>query len=91
VSSLKVEARSDSLDDNELPAGCLSDNRLRGIFIPTYISWIAQHATDPWSVADADALRVMQKIWVQVYRRTITLNYTLTPRCKVITMVSQRS
>ncbi|KAH9954837.1 hypothetical protein BGW80DRAFT_1566494 [Lactifluus volemus] len=90
VSSLKVEATPNDLDDNELPPGCLDGNRLRGVVTPTYISWIAQHAEDPWNVADADALKVMRKIWVRVYRRTITVNYMPTPRCKAITTTEQR-
>lgn len=86
-----MKATSKSLDDDkQLPAGCLDGNRFRRKFVPTYISWVAQHATDPWKVADEDAIKVMRKIWANVYKGTIAFNATLSPRCKVVITVSHR-
>ncbi|KAH9957658.1 hypothetical protein BGW80DRAFT_1565257 [Lactifluus volemus] len=89
VSSLK--ARPKSLDkDDELPPGATDQDRFRGKFVPTYISWIAQHATDPWKVPNDEMLSVVRKIWAQVYRGTITMDYKIALRCHVVKVTEQR-
>jgi hypothetical protein len=54
-----------------LPPACHYESRWRRIFIPTYISFIAQQQ-DTWTVDDSVAISAMRKIWKVVYGNTIS-------------------
>jgi hypothetical protein len=69
----------------DLPAGCNENNLFRKCFIPTYFKFVAKGG-NPWTMDDLEAVKAMQKIWNQVYGKTIP--YKITTDCPVFAIVS---
>ena len=70
-----------------LPNGYQDNNAWRGIFIPTYLQYLAtRDVKDVWAISDKEAVSVLQKIWNYTYGNKIT--HTVTRKGPVFAVVS---
>jgi hypothetical protein len=65
--------------NDDLPEGAMDMNLWRGIYVPTYLSYVASYS-DPWVITDDNSRAAMKMIWKRVYNgksknyRDITIN-----------------
>ncbi|KAH9976052.1 hypothetical protein BJV74DRAFT_888755 [Russula compacta] len=69
-----------------LPQGATDDNKFRGRFTPTFISWVAEHG-DAWWLDKEKAIDAMQKSWNAIYGKKVP--YTITTDSEVYSKTEQ--
>ncbi|KAH9992997.1 hypothetical protein BJV74DRAFT_795687 [Russula compacta] len=73
-------------DLKPLPQGATDDNKFRGWFTPTFISWVAEHG-DAWRLDKEKAIDAMQKSWNAIYGKKVP--YTITTDSEVYSKTDQ--